>query len=87
MFYRADNVIRVNVHGEWKLCDYGFSKITESMGEASKRDMTKVGTPYYMSPEILNGKKYGYRTDIYSVGIILYQLLYGRMPFIAKSMT
>ncbi len=49
-FPRAANVIRVNKHGEWKLCDYGFSKITDRMGEMSKRDLTLVGTPYYMSP-------------------------------------
>ena len=50
MFYRADNVIRVNKHSEWKLCDYGFSKITDHMGELSKRGLSLVGTPYYMSP-------------------------------------
>ena len=50
MFPRSANVIRVSSKGDWKLCDYGFSKITEHMGELSKRNMTRVGTPFYMSP-------------------------------------
>jgi len=36
-----------------------------------------VGTPYFMSPQILSNEKYSYKTDVYSVGIVLYTLLFG----------
>ena len=48
---KAENIIRVNKYGEWKLCDYGLSRtISEKMGEESVRNFTRVGSPYYMSP-------------------------------------
>jgi serine/threonine protein kinase len=58
------------------------------MGEHSKRDLTRVGTPFYMSPQILKGNSYGYRTDIYSIGVLLYELLFGELPYCdSKSLT
>ena len=47
---KADNIISSSQDSEWKLCDYGFSKLATEMGEKSKRDLTRVGTPFYMSP-------------------------------------
>ena len=43
--------------------------------------MTKIGTPYTMAPEILKGEKYDNRCDLWSLGIIIYQLFFRRPPF------
>ena len=42
---------------------------------------TLIGTPYYMAPEILKGKKYSYSCDYWSVGVLIYYLYYGEYPF------
>ena len=70
-----------------KVCDFGIAKITEKDDEtkpAGQKLTTQglvVGTPEYMSPEQARGEKLDPRSDIYSMGIILYQLLTGRTPF------
>lgn len=47
---------------------------------------TVVGTPYYMSPEICENKSYSYKTDIWSLGVILYELCALKPPFDANSL-
>lgn len=67
------------VHQEvFKICDFGFAKL---FGEAGKMARTFVGTPIYMSPQVLNQKKYTTKTDIWSLGVMFYELLVGRLPF------
>lgn len=65
-----------------KLLDFGIVKLQEQEGA---RQLTKMGmvfgTPCYMSPEQATGVTVDTRTDLYSVGIILYLLLAGRLPF------
>jgi NIMA (never in mitosis gene a)-related kinase len=46
---------------------------------------TMVGTPYYISPEIIEGKAYSLMTDIWSLGVILYELCALKPPFNAES--
>jgi serine/threonine-protein kinase len=81
-----------------KVCDFGIAKITETDKDpgapegAPKTAGTKlttaglvVGTPEYMSPEQARGEKLDARSDLYAMGIILYQLLTGRTPFMGES--
>ncbi|HWY25510.1 MAG TPA: serine/threonine-protein kinase, partial [Nevskia sp.] len=66
-----------------KLTDFGIARITDS--SKTKTGMV-LGTPSYMSPEQLSGKKVDGRSDLFSLGVTLYQLLTGALPFQADSM-
>ncbi|MEK7989995.1 MAG: protein kinase [Thiotrichaceae bacterium] len=66
-----------------KITDFGIARITDT--HKTKTGVI-LGTPSYMSPEQLAGKKIDGRTDLFSLGIMLYQLLTGTLPFQADSM-
>lgn len=63
-----------------KLSDFGFSKVMDE--DITK---TKLGTPATMAPEILNNKHYTKKADIWSLGVITYQLLFKTLPFRARN--
>ncbi len=60
-----------------KLSDFGFARKLNTSLLAG----TICGSPYYMAPEILLGEKYNSRSDLWSVGMILYQCLFGVLPY------
>jgi eukaryotic-like serine/threonine-protein kinase len=66
-----------------KVTDFGIARITDS--SKTKTGMV-LGTPSYMSPEQLSGKKVDGRSDLYSLAVSLYQLLCGSLPFVGDSM-
>jgi len=66
------------------ICDFGVARVDTSTLTQSG---TAVGTPSYMSPEQVMGKKVDKRSDIFSIGCILYEILAGRRPFEAESIT
>ena len=70
-------------NGVVKIADFGFCK------EMMESDMTQtmVGSPIYMAPEILKGSIYDNRADIWSLGVILYEMLYGFCPYEESSIT
>ena len=77
---KSANVLLTQHHEEIKLGDLNVSKISKS-GMAS----TQTGTPYYASPEVWSDLPYNAKCDIWSLGIIFYELLHGLVPWTAKS--
>jgi serine/threonine-protein kinase len=77
------NVMYNSRTGEIKITDFGIARITDS---SRTRTGAVLGTPSYMAPEQLSGKNVTGRSDIYSLGVTLYQLLTGALPFRADSM-
>jgi hypothetical protein len=72
--------VMVSRQGEVKLMDFGIAR------DDTQRDLTEtgtgLGTPSYMSPEQILGDKLDFRSDIFSLGIVLYQMVTGQKPFI-----
>lgn len=65
------------------LTDFGISRAHEDTGKF--RTGTVLGTPEYMSPEQAEGRHVDFRTDIYALGVVLYEIVTGRVPFSADS--
>ena len=65
-------------NGKIKIGDFGIAKaLTNTKNNAT----TIIGTPYYFSPEIINGEPYNYKTDIWSLGVVLYEMCCLKLPF------
>jgi Leucine-rich repeat (LRR) protein len=79
----TSNNVMVKADGEPILLDFGLAKITDDMEEPSSLTAsgTTLGSPAYMSPEQCMGQKLDARSDIYSLGCVLYEMLCGHPPF------
>ena len=73
---KPENIL-INTNGYLKVIDFGVAKQLE------KKDYTNtiIGTSNYMSPEVIMGKPYNFNADYWSLGIILYEIYYGKLPF------
>lgn len=71
---KPENII-IDEDGYPKLIDFGTAKVVEG------RTYTIIGTPHYMAPEVIAGKGYNHSADLWSLGVILYELLCGGLPF------
>jgi serine/threonine-protein kinase len=74
--------ILVRADGGVKLLDFGIAKQLESLDQSeATRTGLRLMTPAYAAPEQFRGEQVGIHTDIYALGVILYELLTGRLPF------
>lgn len=70
------------LNGNVKLGDFGIAKV---LAHTMANAVTMVGTPYYLSPEIVQNRPYGFQSDIWSLGVLLYEMCALRPPFDATS--
>ncbi|KAG9145340.1 hypothetical protein Leryth_008275 [Lithospermum erythrorhizon] len=80
---KPDNVL-FDAHNRVKIADFGSG---EWFGGGEERVMMSgiVGTPYYVAPEVLMGKEYSEKVDVWSAGVVLYVMLSGVVPFYGES--
>ncbi|MFN0248861.1 MAG: protein kinase domain-containing protein [Kofleriaceae bacterium] len=83
---KPDNIYLIPVEGDFpdvKLLDFGLAKLMPEAGTAAFITKTGVmlGTPEYMSPEQARGEPIDYRTDVYALGICMFEILAGERPF------
>ncbi|MFI1224905.1 MULTISPECIES: tetratricopeptide repeat protein [unclassified Streptomyces] len=76
------NIMRLT-DGTVKICDFGIARLGHDIGMTSKLTTTglAMGTPHYMSPEQISGKEVDHRSDLYSLGCVLYEIATGVPPF------
>jgi serine/threonine-protein kinase len=79
---KPDNVFVVARRGSdlVKLLDFGIAKLLRVGPEMSRTPATVIGTPHYMAPEQATGAPVDGRTDLYALGVVLYEMLAGRRP-------
>jgi len=76
---KSENIL-VKASGEIKIADFGFT--VQLTKDRPKRSST-VGSPYWMAPELIKRKEYDYKVDIWSLGVMLMELMEGDPPYLA----
>ena len=80
---KATNIMR-DSRGSIRLMDFGIARLLED--ERTREDSDNiVGTPEYMSPEQVRGQRLDFRSDIYSLGVVLFEIFVGELPFAADN--
>lgn len=76
------NIVRL-ADGTLKICDFGIARLARDMDPGSRLTSAGIamGTPHYMSPEQISGGSADHRSDLYSLGCVLYELATGTPPF------
>jgi NIMA (never in mitosis gene a)-related kinase len=79
---KSQNIFLTN-KGMIKLGDFGIARV---LSNTKSRAKTIVGTPYYLSPEIIESQPYNFKSDIWSLGVLLYEMCALAPPFNATSL-
>lgn len=74
---KSDNVL-LNMNGNIKLADFGY---TVQLTELKRKRDTTIGTPYWEAPEVIIGDPYDYKADIWSLGVMLMEMVLGEPPY------
>ena len=74
---KTENILVHN--GVYKICDFGLAKVMDKLTSNSK--MTILGTRCTMAPEVLEGKEYGIQADMWSFGVVFYEILTAELPY------
>ncbi|MFT4978199.1 MAG: hypothetical protein ACI8S6_004107, partial [Myxococcota bacterium] len=82
---KPSNVL-IDANGRCRITDFGIVKLLDADSTDPHVSTTLVGTWAYASPEQISGRSIDHRSDLYSLGVILYAMLTGRRPFSAQSM-
>jgi serine/threonine-protein kinase len=77
---KPENLI-IEANGNAKLMDFGIARPIERLTAGETQAGWVVGTPQYMSPELLQGREADVRADIYAVGVLFYEIFTGKPPF------
>ena len=72
--------------GDAMLGDFGLARVNDANATDDVQATSTVGTPHFMSPEMLRGAKYGFAADVWSLGCVMYELTTLRQPFTAFNM-
>lgn len=72
-------------NGKVKLGDFGFAKIIDKIDEDIRQRHTLAGSPLYSPPQILKGKMFNAKCDVWSAGVVFYMLIYNRPPWNATT--
>ena len=78
-FFAQAHKLSADKGGNARIMDFGIARSLETKGITGAGVM--IGTPEYMSPEQVEGKEVDQRSDIYSLGVILYEMVTGKLPF------
>ncbi|HYI09620.1 MAG TPA: protein kinase [Thermoanaerobaculia bacterium] len=81
---KPQNVL-IDAKGEVKLMDFGIARMAETPENMTQAGLI-IGTPHYMSPEQVQGKQLDARSDVYSMGVMIYEMLVGQRPFESTSL-
>ena len=68
-----------------KVMDFGVAKVGTTLAESHTQTGMVVGTPEYMSPEQVRGGEIDFRSDLYALGVVIYEMFTGRVPFHADT--
>jgi serine/threonine-protein kinase len=83
---KPQNMLIIPETGEVKIMDFGIARVSEVKGKSAlTSDGTVMGTPDYMPPEQAQGKPVDFRSDIYALGVVLYEIFTGRLPFTGEN--